>query len=364
MVAPGPKWYHHRMVATPLQTDELRWDAVLTRDAEADGRFVYAVASTGIYCRPSCPSRRPRRNQVRFFPTPAAAEGAGYRACRRCAPRDGETDARRRVRAAREYLEAHLDERVTLDRLGAEVGMSPYHLQRTFTRLTGMSPRAYVAGRRMERMKTRLKAGDSVSRATFDAGYASSSRAYDHARARLGMTPADYRRGGTGVRIRSLTLDTAAGVLLVAATDRGLCAVTLGDSAKALEAGLRQEFPRASVEPADAELRRWAGAVVARIEGATTQERLPLDVRGTAFQRQVWEALQRIPAGTTLTYGEIARAIGRPTAARAVGQACGSNRLAVVIPCHRAVRGDGDPGGYRWGVERKQALLERERRRA
>lgn len=364
MVTLAPRCYHHPMIATLLETDRSRWDAVLARDPDADGTFVYAVASTGIYCRPSCPSRRPRRNQVRFFLTPAAAEGAGFRACRRCAPRDGETDARRRVRAAREYLDAHLDQPVTLERLGAEVGMSPYHLQRTFTRLTGMSPKAYRDSRRMERMKISLRAGDSVSRATYDAGYGSASRAYDHARSRLGMTPADYRRGATGVRIRSLTLDTAAGVLLVAATERGLCAVTLGGSPAGLEAELRKEFPRATIEPADAELRRWAGAVVRRLEGESPADRLPLDVRGTAFQRQVWEALQRIPAGATRTYGEIARAIGRPTAARAVGRACGSNRLAVVVPCHRAVRGDGDLGGYRWGVERKQALLERERRRA
>jgi AraC family transcriptional regulator of adaptative response/methylated-DNA-[protein]-cysteine methyltransferase len=350
------------MIATPALTDEVRWDAVLTRDAEADGAFVYAVASTGIYCRPSCPSRRPRRNQVRFYVTPAEAEGAGFRACRRCSPRDGETDARRRVRAAKAYLDAHLDETVTLERLGHEVGMSPYHLQRVFRRQVGMSPKAYGDSRRMEQMKTRLREGTSVSRATFDSGYTSVSRAYDHARARIGMTPGDYRRGGSGVRIRSITLDTMAGVLLVAATDRGVCAVTLGDSAVKLEAGLAREYPKARIEPADAELRAWAEAVVARIEGSTDPTPVPLDVRGTLFQQQVWEALQRIPAGTTRTYGEIARAIGRPTAARAVGGACGSNRVAVLIPCHRAVRGDGDLGGYRWGVERKEAILERERR--
>lgn len=352
------------MIATPLQNDELRWDAVLGRDEAADGAFVYAVASTGIYCRPSCPSRRPHRNQVRFFPTPDDAEVAGFRACRRCAPRSEETDARRRVRAARDYLDSHLEETVTLQRLGAAVGVSPYHLQRTFRRLTGMSPKAYVDARRMERMKTRLKNGDSVSRATYDAGYTSASRAYEHARARLGMTPADYRRGGSGIRIRSATLRTSAGTLLVAATDRGLCAVTLGDSPESLVAALRTEYPEARIEPADAQLERWAAAVVGHLEGTGTTERLPLDVRGTAFQWQVWEALQRIPRGTTRSYGEIAKAIGRPTAARAVGRACGSNRVALVIPCHRAVRGDGDLGGYRWGVERKKGILERERRGA
>jgi AraC family transcriptional regulator of adaptative response/methylated-DNA-[protein]-cysteine methyltransferase len=352
------------MIATAAHEDEIRWNAVRTRNPGADGAFVYAVASTGIYCRPSCPSRRPRRDRVRFYATPSAAESAGFRACRRCAPRDGETDARRRIRAAREYLDTHLDETVTLERLGQEVGMSPAHLQRTFRHFEGVSPKAYAAGRRMERMKHRLRAGDSVSRATYDAGYTSASRAYDHARARLGMTPGEYRKGGRGVRIRSLVLDTSAGALLVAATDRGVCAVTLGASAAELERGLAQEYANARIEPADEELRRWAGAVVERIEGGGDPAPVPLDVRGTRFQQQVWEALQRIPPGSTRTYGEIARAIGRPTAARAVGGACGSNRVAVLIPCHRAVRGDGDPGGYRWGVDRKQALLERERRAA
>jgi AraC family transcriptional regulator of adaptative response/methylated-DNA-[protein]-cysteine methyltransferase len=351
------------MIATITLNDELRWNAVQARDIEADGAFVYAVASTGIYCRPSCPSRRPRRIQVRFYLTPGEAEAAGYRACRRCAPRNGETDAVRKIRQAKEYLDAHLDETVTLERLGAAVGMSPYHLQRTFRRHTGMSPKAYRDGRRMERMKSRLRDGDTVSRATYDAGYTSASRAYDHARARLGMTPADYRRGGSGVRIRSTTLETAAGTLLVAATDRGLCAVKLGDGAAPLEAELRREYPNASFEPADAELGRWAEAVVAAIGGAPAGDQVPLDVRGTAFQHQVWEALQRIPPGATRTYAEIAREIGRPGSARAVGAACGSNRVAVVIPCHRVVREDGELGGYRWGFERKRALLERERER-
>ena len=352
------------MIATIAQHDDLRWDAVLGRDAAADGSFVYAVASTGIYCRPSCPSRRPRRTQVRFYATPGDAEAGGFRACLRCAPRDAETGGHRRVREAREYLDRNLDETVTLERLSAAVGMSPYHLQRTFRRLTGMSPKTYADGRRMERMKSRLRQGDSVSRATYEAGYTSASRAYDHARARLGMTPAEYRRGGRGLRIRSATLRTSAGMLLVAATDRGLCAVTLGDSSDALEAALRREYPDAAMAPADAELHQWTTLVVAGLEGSGATGRLPLDVRGTAFQWQVWEALQHIPRGATATYGEIARAIGRPGAARAVGRACAGNRLALVIPCHRAVRGDGEPGGYRWGPERKQALLERERREA
>lgn len=339
--------------------DAGRWTAVLERDPAADGRFVYAVASTGIYCRPSCPSRRPHRRHVSFFNTPDAAEAGGFRPCRRCRPRDVETDMVRRVREAQRYLERHLDETVTLERLGRAVGASPHHLQRTFKRLTGVSPRAYASARRMERMKASLKQGDSVSRATYDAGYSSTGRAYDHSRRRLGMTPGSYRQGGRGMRIRFTTLETALGAVLVAGTDRGVCAVSLGASAPALEAGLRREYPAAEIERADEELRTWAGAVVARLAGDEA-ERLPLDLQGTAFQIRVWEALQRIPRGATKSYREIARDLGRPTAARAVARACATNHVAVVVPCHRVVREDGELGGYRWGLERKRSLLRAE----
>jgi AraC family transcriptional regulator of adaptative response/methylated-DNA-[protein]-cysteine methyltransferase len=348
------------MILQVTVADADRWTAVLERDPAADGRFVYAVASTRIYCRPSCPSRRPNRRQVSFFPTPDAAEAKGYRACRRCHPRDQETEAVRRVREAQRYLDGHLDERVTLDRLGQAVGLSPYHLQRTFKRLTGMSPRSYAGARRMERMKLGLKHGDTVSRATYDAGYSSPSRAYDESSRHLGMTPGSYQRGGLGVHIRFTTVDTALGTVLIAATDRGLCSVTLGASAAALEAGLRREYPAAELGRADTELRAWAGSVVARLAGDEA-EHLPLDVSGTPFQWQVWEALQRIPRGATRSYAEVARDIGRPSAARAVARACASNKLAVVIPCHRVVREDGDEGGYRWGVARKRELLKAER---
>jgi AraC family transcriptional regulator, regulatory protein of adaptative response / methylated-DNA-[protein]-cysteine methyltransferase len=347
------------MILDASPTAAVRWAAVLDRDAGADGRFVYAVTSTRIYCRPSCPSRRPHRRHVRFFPTAEAAEADGYRACLRCRPGQVETDALRRVREAQRYLEQHLDETVTLERLGREVGSSPYHLQRTFKRLTGVTPRAYAGARRMELMKSRLKEGDSVSRATYDAGYSSPSRAYDHSRTRLGMTPGAYQQGGRGVAVRFTTVDTALGVVLVAATDRGLCSVTLGDDPGPLEAALRREYPAAQIERRDDELCGWAGAVVARLAGDEA-ERLPLDARGTAFQLRVWETLQRIPRGTTRSYGEIARELGQPSAARAVARACASNRLAVVIPCHRVVREDGRLGGYRWGLERKRELLEAE----
>ena len=349
------------MLLDASPAEDWRWTAVLDHDVAADGRFVYAVASTRIYCRPTCPSRRPHRRHVRFFATPAAAEAEGYRACRRCRPAEPESEAVRQVREAQRYLDAHLDETVTLDRLGRAVGLSPWHLQRTFKRITGVTPRAYVGARRMERMKSRLKDGDSVTRATYDAGYSSPSRVYDQSRARLGMTPGAYQRGGRGVLIRFTTLRTALGQVLVAATERGLCSVALGDDGGALEAALRREYPAATVERHDDELRGWAGAVVARMAGQEA-ERIPLDVRGTTFQWRVWEALQRIPKGSTRTYAEIARELGQPSAARAVARACASNPLALVIPCHRVVRGDGGLGGYRWGVERKRELLEEEKR--
>ena len=241
---PAGGCYHPSMILDASPTETGRWVAVLDRDAAADGQFVYAVSSTGIYCRPSCPSRRPNRRNVRFFSTPDAAEAEGYRACRRCRPRQSETDTVRRIRSAQRYLDQHLDETVTLERLGDAVGLSPYHLQRTFKRVTGVSPRVYAGARRMERMKSRLKQGDTVSRATYDAGYSSPSRAYDQSRARLGMTPGAYRNGGRGVAIRFTTVDTALGALLVAATERGVCFVALDDDARALEAGAPPGVPR------------------------------------------------------------------------------------------------------------------------
>ena len=357
---PAGGCYHPSMILDASPTETGRWVAVLDRDAAADGQFVYAVSSTGIYCRPSCPSRRPNRRNVRFFSTPDAAEAEGYRACRRCRPRQSETDTVRRVRSAQRYLDQHLDETVTLERLGDAVGLSPYHLQRTFKRVTGVSPRVYAGARRMERMKSRLKQGDTVSRATYDAGYSSPSRAYDQSRARLGMTPGAYRNGGRGVAIRFTTVDTALGALLVAATERGVCFVALDDDARALEGALRREFPAAQVDRADDELHGWAGAVIARL-ASDEAERVPLDVPGTAFQWRVWEALQRIPRGETRTYAQIARDLGQPSAARAVARACATNQVSLVIPCHRVVRGDGGLGGYRWGIDRKRELLEAEK---
>jgi AraC family transcriptional regulator, regulatory protein of adaptative response / methylated-DNA-[protein]-cysteine methyltransferase len=355
---------------TEIRTGDPRWAAVLERDTRQDGRFVYAVASTGVYCRPSCPSRRPRRENVAFFSAPEEAERAGYRACRRCAPKSSMAPAERTVQRACAYLEAHLDEPVTLSALGHEVGMSPYHLQRMFKRVTGVSPKEFVSARRIERLKGRLQQGDGVADATYEAGYGSGSRVYERADAQLGMTPATYKRGGNGVTIRYGTADSPLGRLLVAVSERGVCAVTLGDSDAYLEEALRREYPRARIERAetgtgDEKLEEWLGAIVRHLDGAEPSLALPIDVQATAFQRRVWQALQEIPFGATRSYGEIAAAIGQPQAARAVARACASNRVALVVPCHRVVPGDfgtgGRSGGYRWGAERKRRLLERER---
>ena len=345
----------------PASADERRWEAVLERDSGQDGKFVYAVASTRIYCRPSCPSRRPARGRVSFFPTPDAAEAAGYRACRRCEPRNSGRASDRQVQRARVYLDEHWDKTVTLDQLGRVVEMSPYHLQRTFKRVLGVTPKAYASARRLERMKSQLKKGDTVSRATYESGYGSASRAYEHARSGLGMTPATYRNGGRGMRIRYTIVPTESGHLLAAATERGLCSVMLADEAGPLESSLHREYPAAILERDDDELRQYTQHVVARLSGSGHQVVLPVDVPGSAFQWQVWEALKRIPVGETRSYQAIARELGRPTAARAVARACASNRLALVIPCHRAVRENGELGGYRWGLDRKRHLLEQER---
>jgi AraC family transcriptional regulator of adaptative response/methylated-DNA-[protein]-cysteine methyltransferase len=354
----------------PLQGAEAEraWAAVLARDAAWDGRFVYAVASTGVYCRPSCAARRPRRDRVSFYADPAAAEAAGYRACRRCRPlAPGGADAERQVSAARDYLAAHLDETVTLERLGRQVGLSPYHLQRTFKRLLGLTPKDYVLALRAERLKLRLKEGDDVTTATYEAGYGAGSRLYEQSDARLGMTPGTFRRGGRGTHIRYALAAAPLGRLLVAATERGICAVRLGGDDAELAEGLRRDYPQATLAPVAAgdPLAGWLEAILVSLAppaGAQPPRLadLPLDVRATAFEWRVWRELQRIPRGATRSYGEVAAALGQPTAARAVARACAANRVALVVPCHRVVRADGDPGGYRWGSERKRRLLEGE----
>jgi AraC family transcriptional regulator of adaptative response/methylated-DNA-[protein]-cysteine methyltransferase len=347
--------------ARPTQPDATEaWAAVVERDRRFDGRFVYAVRSTGVYCRPSCPSRRPTAANVVFFGDPASAERAGFRACKRCRPRGGAANvgAAAAVRRAVEYIDAHADERITLAALAQVTGVSPFHLQRVFRRELGVSPREYQEGRRLERLRAQLRRGDTVSRATYEAGFGSPSRVYEQAAAKLGMTPAAYRRGGDGVGIRFTIVHSPLGKLLVAATANGVCTVNLGDDEAELERRLRAEFPRASVERDDGGLTDLASRVVAHVRGEGPSHDLPLDVRGTAFQQRVWRALLAIPYGETRSYAEVAAAIGQPTATRAVARACATNPVAVVIPCHRVVRSDGGLGGYAGGIERKAKLLE------
>ncbi len=349
---------------SPLATtDAERWRAVAARDAALDGAFVYAVASTGVFCRPSCPSRRPRRDRVRFFDDAPAAIAAGFRACRRCRPESPAlADPERRIVEAVCKAIAAAEEAIpTLDALAAAAGVSPHHLQRVFTRATGLSPRRYAEARRRERFTAGLRNGVPVTAALYDAGYGSSSRLYEKADAHLGMTPASYAKGGAGATIAFSLAASPLGRLLVAATERGVCAVCLGDDDDALEVELRRDFPAAEIRRDDGALSAHLSAVLGHLDGRLGRLDLPLDVRATAFQWQVWRALAAIPRGETRSYGAIAADLGRPAAARAVGRACGLNPVAVVIPCHRAVGGDGGLTGYRWGVERKRRLLDLEK---
>ena len=342
------------------------WNSVLTRDPTADENFFYGVTTTRIYCRPSCPSRRPKRENISFFSSTEAAERAGFRACRRCRPNRPKS-RNTAVQRARDYIDEHaadLDERITLALLSDHAGLSPYHLQRKFKETVGLTPAQYIRARKSEKLKSELKRGETVSRASFGAGYGSSSRAYEDAATRLGMTPAAYKRGGAGAQIDYALTKTSLGVLLVAATERGVCAVKLGDNEKYLEEALNSEYPAAERKRAAApssELQTWVDAVVAAIDGTSARSDVPLDVQASAFQWKVWRELQRIPFGQTRSYSEIAQAIGSPRAVRAVASACANNRVALLIPCHRVIRQSGDLGGYRWGLERKRKLLEKER---
>jgi AraC family transcriptional regulator, regulatory protein of adaptative response / methylated-DNA-[protein]-cysteine methyltransferase len=337
------------------------WRAVADRDARYDGQFVYAVKSTHIYCRPSCPSRRPSPDNVSFYPAPDAAERAGYRACKRCDPRSERANDSAIARA-RAYLDAAGERPVPLAELSAHAGMSPSHLQRSFKRAVGVSPKEYQHARRVEQFKSRLRAGDTVSRATYEAGFGSSSRVYENADAMLGMTPAAFRRGGAGVHIRYTIADAPVGRVLVATTDRGVCAVELGATNEELTRALEAGFPNATIERSDRAHADWVRAVLERIRDPRHARGVdvPLDVGGTSFQQQVWKALREIPPGERRSYREVAASIGRPSATRAVARACATNRVAVVIPCHRVVREDGGPSGYKWGLDRKHRLLDDE----
>jgi AraC family transcriptional regulator of adaptative response/methylated-DNA-[protein]-cysteine methyltransferase len=338
-----------------------RWNSVIARDVQANGSFVYAVSSTGIYCKPSCASRRPRRDRVVFFDTPADAAGAGYRACRRCHP-DEVTAADPwvdKVRRACVYL-ANVDGHVSLAKLATRLGGSPYHLQRSFKRIVGVSPREYADACRLQKMKRGLRAGARVTDAMLEAGYGSSSRFYERAASKLAMRPASYRKGGAGAAIGYAIVTSPLGRLLVAATPRGVCAVSMGASDAGLVRALEAEYPSATLQGADRALEKWARRIVAHLEGRRPRLDLPLDIQATAFQWQVWTALAAIPYGETRTYKDVAAAIGRPSAVRAVAHACATNPVALAIPCHRVLRTGGGLGGYRWGLPRKKALLEAE----
>ncbi|MBN8591663.1 MAG: bifunctional DNA-binding transcriptional regulator/O6-methylguanine-DNA methyltransferase Ada [Anaerolineae bacterium] len=343
-------------MAIPITLDEQRWQAVIDRDASQDGQFVFAVRTTGVYCRPSCKCRQPLRQNVHFYDSPAQAEAAGFRACKRCAPDRLAFEAEIGARVCA-FIDAHLDERLTLDRLGEAVGLSPAHLQRVFKQVTGVSPRQYVEARRVGQLKANLREGQPIAAALYDAGFSSSSRVYEESGAKLGMTPAAYRKGGAGMHIRYTISECPLGYLLVGATERGLCAVSLGDSPAAVEQWLQTDYPQAELEQADAGLAAVVEQLVRHLAGDLPHLDLPLDVQATAFQLRVWETLRQIPYGETRSYAQVAQALGEPTAARAVARACASNRVALVIPCHRVVRGDGDLSGYRWGVKRKAVLL-------
>lgn len=345
----GTTPYVHRVISAAVTFDP--WRAVLERDRRYDGAFVYAVRSTGIYCRPSCASRRPRRPQVTFFPIPEAAEREGYRACRRCHPADarGADPSVTLVRDACRALDA-----------GETPQGAQRRLVRAFKRVLGITPKEYADARRVARFKHELKRRTQVSPALYEAGYGSSSRVYERTHAQLGMTPARYARGGAGIEISYATAATALGQLLVAATERGICRVSLGDHAATLAADLAAEFPAARLHKDQAGLDRSVRAIVRYLDGAEPSIDLPLDIRATAFQRRVWRELQRIPVGQTRSYTEVAKRIGQPRATRAVARACAANPVALVIPCHRVVREDGELGGYQWGVERKRSLLTKE----
>jgi AraC family transcriptional regulator of adaptative response/methylated-DNA-[protein]-cysteine methyltransferase len=337
------------------------WQAVLSRDGKWDGKFVFAVSSTGVYCRPSCPSRRPRRENVAFYRTPVAAERAGYRGCLRCRPAFDANPRLRMVKEVCRFIENHLDEPLTLARLGEVFHQSSFHLQRTFKSVLGITPRAYAESCRTRRLKQNLQAGHSVTRSMYDAGYSSSSRLYERTASQLGMTPDKYRRGAIATVIRYTCAESPLGRVLVAATEKGICAISFATSDAELQQGLKHEFPFAILRQDDASMKKWKESLLGHIAGQKLNSKLPLDIQATAFQRKVWSCLQSIPFGETRSYKQVAMAIGEPTATRAVAKACASNRIGVEIPCHRVVRVSGEMGGYRWGVNRKRKLLEIEK---
>jgi AraC family transcriptional regulator of adaptative response/methylated-DNA-[protein]-cysteine methyltransferase len=351
----------HDPVSEDIHGDDERWAAVKERRASADGAFYYSVRTTGIYCCPSCPSRRPRRENVAFQATPQEAERLGFRPCRRCRPNEPTRSSRYEaaVDAACRLIDS-AEEPPTLAQLAQAVGMSRFHFHRVFRAVMGITPKAYASARRANRVREALPKRSTVTEAVYDAGFNSGGRFYAAASAELGMRPVAFRTGGAGERIRFAVGECSLGSILVAATERGVCAVEFGNDPNALVHGLERRFPRAQLVGGDPAFEQTVADVVSLVERPTVGARLPLDVRGTAFQRRVWQALRRTAPGSTVSYTDIAKHIGMPNSVRAVARACASNPTAVIIPCHRVVRKDGSLSGYKWGIERKRTLLERE----
>jgi len=349
--------------------DERCWEAVVNKDKGQDGQFVFGVITTGVYCRPSCPSRRPLRKNVRFYKFPAEAELDGLRPCRRCRPLVAvEVDPMSaRIRSLCNYICRNSDsgDPLTLGQLSRHVGLSPFHLQRSFKAIVGVTPRQYVEACRLKAFKGQLRSRKSITEAIYEAGFGSSSRVYGRIDTRMGMTPTQYRAGGKDISISYVSVESPVGLMMVGATNRGLCFVQFGESQHELLEMLRKEYPAATLErmrqPYAEQFGLWMEALSRHLRGDQPRLDLPIDVRATAFQFKVWKYLQSIPYGEVQSYTEVARTIGRPAAARAVARACASNRVAIVIPCHRVIRGNGELGGYRWGLERKRVLIDRER---
>jgi AraC family transcriptional regulator of adaptative response/methylated-DNA-[protein]-cysteine methyltransferase len=350
----------NEMLAAATVSDP-RWAAVVARDRKADGSFVYSVKTTGVYCRPSCGARPARPENVAFHATAAAAERAGFRPCRRCKPGESSLAERNAARVAQLCrLIENAPQAPGLEELAKRSGMSPYHLHRVFKAVTGLTPRAYAVAHRAKRIRDELDRSGTVTDAIYSAGYNSSGRFYEQSNELLGMTPARYRAGGANTEIRFAIGQCSLGAILVAASERGVCAIQMGDDPGQLARDLQDRFPRANLIGGDAGFEKLVATVVGLVEAPRLGADLPLDVRGTAFQQRVWQALREIPAGRTTTYTQLARRIGAPKSVRAVASACAANALAVAIPCHRVVRSDGGLAGYRWGVARKRALLARE----
>jgi AraC family transcriptional regulator, regulatory protein of adaptative response / methylated-DNA-[protein]-cysteine methyltransferase len=346
-----------------VESSEARWQAVLDHDRHADGQFVYAVKTTGVYCRPSCPSRRPRRESVEFFAGSPEAERAGYRSCLRCRPNQTDPQTAWLAQCCR-ILEESPDRNVSLGELARQAGVSVFHLQRTFRDRLGVSPREYQEALRIQRVKQGLTNGASITEAIYDAGFGSSSRFYEKATEHLGMSPFTFKRRGSGQAIRYTVFRSMLGASLIATTDLGVCSIAFGDSGKELEQTLREQFSEALLMRDDDALGNHRAALESYLAGDRTSLGLPLNVRATAFQQRVWKLLASIPYGETRSYTDIAVAMGSPQAVRAVARACASNPVAIAVPCHRVLRKEGDLAGYRWGLERKQKLLENERRAA